>query len=71
MKTTGSGNQNRYANNAQQTEHLDWKARTILLSHAGWRARKPPAKGEVFFLTFFFMELIKELPPCSRRYACI
>jgi hypothetical protein len=29
--------------------------RQILLNYAGWKARKPSAKGEVFFLTFPFI----------------
>src|ERR1700694_1117322 len=42
---------------------MERKARTILLNHVGWKARKHPAKGGVFFLTFPFIEL-----PGSRRY---
>jgi hypothetical protein len=36
---------------------MERKARTILLNHVGWKARKHPAKGGVFFLTFPFIEL--------------
>jgi hypothetical protein len=33
------------------------------LNQAGWKVRKFPAVGEVFFLTFPFIELIKTWPP--------
>jgi hypothetical protein len=35
------------------------------LNQAGWKVRKFPAVGEVFFLTFPFIELIKTWGECD------
>jgi hypothetical protein len=59
MKTAARGNQNCSAIVRKQTELMERKARIILLNHAGWKARKHPAKGGVFFLTFPFIELTR------------
>jgi hypothetical protein len=58
MKTAGGENQNRYATMRSKPSTWSGRLEQILLNHAGWKARKPPAKGEVFFLTFPFIELI-------------
>jgi hypothetical protein len=58
MKTAGSENQNRYATMRSKPSTWSGRLEQILLNHVGWKARKPPAKGEVFFLTFPFIELI-------------
>jgi hypothetical protein len=52
------GNPNALRNSAQRTEHMERKARTILLNYPGWETRKNPAAGEVFFLT----------SPCSENF---
>ena len=58
MKTAGRGTQTRYA--TVRSEPSSWSGRLeqILLNHAGWKARKNPAAGRYFFLTFPFIELI-------------
>src|ERR1700676_5696379 len=58
MKTAGSENQNRCATMRNKPSTWNGRLEQVLLNHAGWKARKPPAKGEVFFLTFPFIELI-------------
>jgi hypothetical protein len=50
MKTAARGNQNCSAIVRKQTELMERKARIILLNHAGWKARKHPAKGGSIFL---------------------
>jgi hypothetical protein len=52
MKTAGSENQNRHATTRGKPSTWSGRLEQILLNHAGWKARKPPAKGEFFFLTF-------------------
>ena len=47
----------RYATMRSKPSTGGGRLEQILLNHAGWKARKPPAKGEVFFLTFPFIEL--------------
>jgi len=59
MKTAGSENQNRCATMRSKPSTLNGRLEQILLNHAGWKARKPPAVREVFFLTFSFIELIR------------
>jgi len=59
MKTAGSENQNRYATMRSKPSTWSGRLEQILLNHVGWKARKPPAKGEVFFLTFPFIELTR------------
>jgi hypothetical protein len=56
MKTAGSETQNRYATMRGKPSTWTGRLEQILLNHAGWKARKPPAKGEVFFLTSPFIE---------------
>jgi hypothetical protein len=40
-----------------------------LLIHTGWKARKYPVVGEVFFLTFPFIELIRTWEVCFLQRA--
>jgi hypothetical protein len=58
MKTAGGENQNCYATMHSKPSTWSERLEQILRNHAGWKARKPPAKGEVFFLTLPFIELI-------------
>ena len=57
MKTAGKENPNRCAITRQRTELLGRKLEASLLNQAGWKARKHPAMGKYFFLTFPFIEL--------------
>jgi hypothetical protein len=58
MKTAGSENQNRYATMRSKPSTGSGRPEQILLNHAGWKTRKHPAKGGVFFLTFPFIEVV-------------
>src|ERR1700704_359673 len=57
MKTAGRENPNRRGR--LRTEPSPWggKSESSSLIHTGWKVRKHPAMGEVFFLTFSFIEL--------------
>jgi hypothetical protein len=44
-------------NDARQAELVERKTTTILLNHAGGRARKNPGAGEVFFLDIPYQNL--------------
>jgi hypothetical protein len=57
MKTADRENPN--SRNRLRTEPSPWGGRqeTPSLNQAGWKVRKIPAGGEVFFLTFPFIEL--------------
>jgi hypothetical protein len=59
MKTAGRENPN--SRDRLGTEPSPWGGRQEApsLNHAGWKVRKFPAEGEVFFLTFPFIELIR------------
>jgi hypothetical protein len=67
MKTAGSETQNRYATMRGKPSTWTGRLEQILLNHAGWKARKPPAKGEVFFLTSPFIELTKQVESKTNR----
>ena len=41
---------------------MERKTRTISLIHTGWKLRKYPVAGQVFFLTSSFIELIRMWP---------
>jgi hypothetical protein len=43
------------------------KAGTNLLNDTGWKTRKHPAAGEVFFLTFPFIELTRSYGVFNRK----
>jgi hypothetical protein len=56
MKTAGRENPNRRGR--LRTEPSPWggKSESSSLIHTGWKVRKHPALGVVFFLTFSFIE---------------
>src|ERR1700680_4031125 len=62
MKTAGRENPN--SRDRLCTEPSPWSGRSepSSLIHTGWRVRKYPAAGEVFFLTSPFIELIRTYP---------
>jgi hypothetical protein len=62
MKTAGRGTQNCYATVRSQPSTWGGRLEQILLNHAGWKARKNPVVGEVFFLTSPFIELTRSCP---------
>jgi hypothetical protein len=59
MKTAGGRKTKPLRHHAQQTEHMGGRLGQILLNYAGWKLRKNPATGEVFFLTSPFIELTR------------
>jgi hypothetical protein len=59
MKTAGRGTQNRYAIVRSQPSTWSGRQEQILLNYVGWKVRKNPATGEIFFLTFPFIELTR------------
>jgi hypothetical protein len=58
MKTAGGRKTKPLRHHAQQTEHMGGRLGQILLNYAGWKLRKNPATGEVFFLTSPFIEVV-------------
>src|SRR5229473_7307035 len=58
-ETAGRGNQNRHATVRSKPSSWSGKPEQLLLNYMGWRARKFPAAGEMFFLTSPFIELIR------------
>ena|ERR1700732_261336 len=61
MKTAGSEKQNRRATMRSKPSTWSGMLEQIMLNRAGWKARKPPAQGEAFFLTLPSIELIQAL----------
>jgi hypothetical protein len=61
MKTAGKENPNRCAITRQPTELLGRKLEASRLNQAGWKARKHPAMGKYFFLTFPFYRTNRDL----------
>src|SRR5450755_1069174 len=61
MKTAGKENPNRCAITRQPTELLGRKLDASRLNQAGWKARKHPAMGKYFFLTFPFYRTNRDL----------
>jgi len=59
MKTAGIGNQNRYATERSEPSLWNGSREHLLLNYTGWKTTKTPVAGEVFFLTFPFIELTK------------
>ena len=57
MKTAGIGNQNRYATERSEPSLWNGSREHLLLNYTGWKTTKTPVAGEVFFLTFPFIEL--------------
>jgi hypothetical protein len=58
MKTAGNENPN--SHDRQCTKPSPWggKPEPFSFLHTGWKVGKYPAEGEVFFLTFPFIELL-------------
>jgi hypothetical protein len=59
MKTAGNENPNSHIRLCTEPSPWDGRSKPSSLIHTGWKARKYPAMGEVFFLTFPFIELIR------------
>jgi len=65
MKTAGRGTQNCYAKVRSKPSSLSGRLEQLLLNYTGWKARKNPAAGELFFLAFLFIKLIGTYPTCN------
>jgi len=59
MKTAGSENPNSRVWLCTEPSPWGGRPKTSSLIQRGWKAGKYPALGEVFFLTFPFIELVK------------
>ena len=70
-KTAGRGTQNCYATVRSQPNSWSGRLEQLLLNYTGWKARRNPAAGEVFFLTFPFIELIRTWPLRLLRTASV
>src|SRR5258706_11442542 len=58
MKTAGEEDPNSHVRLHTEPSPWEGKSEPSSLIHTGWKVRKYPAAGEVFFLTFPFIELI-------------
>src|SRR3989442_11238931 len=58
MKTAGRENPNRRDRLSNEPSPWGGRPKPFLLNQGGWRSRKHPAAGEVFFLTSPFIELL-------------
>src|SRR5277367_5485905 len=67
MKTAGKENP-RCTITRPPAKRLGRKLEASLLNQAGWKARKYPAMGKYFFLTFPFIELIRSCLTNSRIF---
>jgi hypothetical protein len=61
MKTAGNENPNSRTRLHINPSTWSGSSEPSMLIQSGWKAGKVPAAGEVFFLTFPFIELIKHL----------
>jgi hypothetical protein len=59
MKTAGRETPNSRARLCNEPSQRRGRLEPSLLTHTGWKVRKHPAAGEVFFLTSPFIELIR------------
>jgi hypothetical protein len=59
MKTAGRENPNSQIRLRNKPSPRGGSPEPSSLIHTGWKVRKYPALGEVFFLTFPFIELIR------------
>jgi hypothetical protein len=59
MKTAGKENPQPLRNHTTANRAAGRKLEKHPLNQAGWKARKHPAGGKYFFLTFPFIELIR------------
>jgi hypothetical protein len=64
MKTADRENPNRRERLCKEPSTWGGKQEAPSLNQAGWKVRNFPAEGEVFFLTFPFIELIGEWLVC-------
>src|SRR5882724_13215266 len=64
MKTAGSETRNSCIRLCIEPSPWGGRSEPSTLIHTGWNVRKDPVAGEVFFLTFPFIELIR----AYRRY---
>jgi hypothetical protein len=62
MKTADRENPNSRSRLRNKPSSWGGRQETPSLNQAGWKVRNFPAEGEVFFLTFPFIELIGTLP---------
>jgi hypothetical protein len=62
MKTAGIENPNSRIRLCTEPSPWGGRAEPSSLIHTGWKAGKYPAVGEVFFLTFPFIELTRMWP---------
>jgi hypothetical protein len=62
MKTADRKNPNSHAWLGNVPSPWGGRQETPSLIHTGWKVRKIPAPGEVFFLTFPFIELKRLWP---------
>jgi hypothetical protein len=65
MKIAGNENPNSLARLHINPSLWSGSSEPSTLIQSGWKAGKNPAAGEVFFLTFPFIELIKTWPRTS------
>jgi hypothetical protein len=59
MKTAGSENPNSHIRLCTEPSPWGGRSKPSSLIHTGWKAGKYPAAGEVSFLTFPFIELLR------------
>jgi hypothetical protein len=59
MKTAGRENPNRRDRLCNEPSSWGGRPKPFLLNQGGWRSRKHPAEGRVFFLTSPFIELLR------------
>src|SRR2546427_9780318 len=59
MKTAGRKTKNRRDRLSNEPSSWGGRPKPFLLNQGGWRSRKHPAAGEVFFLTSPFIELLR------------
>jgi hypothetical protein len=58
MKTAGRENPNSRTRMCNEPNTWGGRSEASSLIHRDWKVRKAPAQGEVFFLTFSFIELL-------------
>src|SRR5712691_10156965 len=74
MKTAGRETPNSRARLCHEPSTWGGRPKPFLLNHTGWRSRKRPVEGRVFFLTSPFIELLGTWPsnsPCQTRRGSI
>jgi len=68
MKTADRENPNSRAWLCNKPSPWGGRQETPSLNQAGWKVRNFPAEGEVFFLTFPFIELIGRWPKYDKKH---